>query len=142
MRRRKTKHERKLKPFRVDKRIPQDSTITIEEDYGDRKSIETITAATFRRERHDIPKQSTGEWLKVAKIGSIKISKLVKSDRIFMWDKEIYLGEFSEVELYLFATRILDNIGAFVDIISKQYRGKKYVKRTLLSFSKFNKKIL
>ena len=137
-------YQKKLKAYRIDKTKPKDTTITIEQDLGDKKQVTTLRAHSFEEEEKFIPKKKGEDFVIVWQYGAYKIKRCLSTGKYYAYtgyypkdqfDQEIHLGS-----MYDMANVVFRDLGAVTETMSKKVKGRKYVRLTVMARSKWLRK--
>jgi hypothetical protein len=117
--------ERQLRKYRVDKKRPKRTRVTVEKDMGtyQQRDITTFPQGATTK-RRIIPNKSNGNWLTVFN-QVVKLRKALNTNQWFFYDmNDEILGEVRVLEAYDLAIAILKNINAFREEIHGNRRGQ------------------
>jgi hypothetical protein len=134
--------QRKLKPYRIDKRHPRRAKITIEQDLGDRKLIDILTTPRFQTtDERTIPKHQTGEWQTIYRANGIKILKSKRTDRTYVFTEQgEYIAQLDDIDQAKLAIRLLESLDAFRYEVNKKIGNRTYTE-AILAWRKLPKTI-
>jgi len=123
---------KKLKAYRIDKKNPKDTTVTIEQDLGDKKEVTTLKAHSFEEETRIIPKKKGEDFDIVWQYGAYKIKRCISTGKYYAYigyypndkfDQEVHLGS-----MYDMADVIFSDIGAITKTLAKDGRGHPFMR--------------
>ena len=126
------RYQKKLKPYRVDKRIPRGTTVTVDQDLGRERQITTLKAEGFTEETRNISKKKGEDFVTVWQYGAVKIKRCISTGKYYQYtgyypydkfDQEIHLGS-----MYDMADVLFHDIGAITRTIAKDGRGHPFVR--------------
>jgi hypothetical protein len=135
------RYQRKLKPFRVDKKIPRSTTVTIDQDLGKARQITQLKANGFQEETRTIPKKESGEWLTFWNHGGLKFKKNIVTGKIYMYLNDKFACEIPLGVLFTFMERIGENIDAMTMTIGDIKKGHKYFRMSVRSRSSWERRM-
>lgn len=137
---RRTSYQRKLKGFRIDKRIPRRFSVQTEEDLGQRKVIDRWTTPRIEHEHRDYPKEENGAWKIVINRNGFKVKKSLTEDRYYWYFNDQYQGELSSPDMYQISLAFLQVLDAVTTVVYRKVRGRRYERYMLRSSRNFYEK--
>jgi hypothetical protein len=133
------RYQRKLKPYRVDKRIPRGTTITVDNDFGRDHEITTLKSHDFDEETRNIPKKKGEDFVVVWQYDSLKIKRCISTGKYYVYvgfyPRDRYLCEIHLGAMYDMADLIFHDIGAITRTINRAGDGHRYARISVKSKS-------
>ena len=136
----KINYQRKLKGFRIDKRIPRRFSVQTEEDLGQRKVIDKWTTPRVEHEHRDYPKEESGSWKIIVNTNGFKVKKSLTEDRYYIYLKDEYQGELSSPDMFKIAFAFLKSLDAVTLVLNRKVKGKRYERWMLRASRNFYEK--
>jgi hypothetical protein len=134
-------YQKKLKAYRIDKTKPKDTTITIEQDLGDKKQVTTLRAHSFEEEEKYIPKKPSDDFVIVWKYETLKIKRCISTGKYYfyagMFPNDKFICEIHIGSLYDMANIIFTDLGAITQTFNGAVKGRQYFRVTVKSRHKW-----
>jgi len=129
---------KKLREFQHSKRYPQRTRVEITTDLGNKTETQILTfpAGTLPSEKSR-GLESNGNWQILLNKNGLKLKFAKDSGRYFLFAKDQYIGEFSDIEIYSLARTMLESIGAFKEEIKISGQGYRSTKLYLLELKNY-----
>jgi hypothetical protein len=127
--------QREHSPYRADKRLPKDFTITATQDYGRIKEVTTFRSPTVETETRLIPSKGSGHFKLIVDFGDFHIKQCLDDGKFYKytghyphdkWFGEIGVGEMADK-----ARQMLRALGCITETLNVDGRGHKYIRLTI-----------